>query len=137
MEAVDLMAPRIIKAVSQFLICLAQFPVIIASQPEDKAPVRFVMGEEFRKMRDARRNQETVTVFQQIAFICHMVFHIAFQKKVELVVIMHMGGHGFKRGVIIIEQLKVNGLHVLPCVEIRGYLFFQRESPFRPDKAVT
>ena len=47
-----------------------------------------------------------------------------------------MGGHGFKRGVIIIEQLKVNGLHVLPCVESEDICFSKGVS-FPADKAVT
>ena len=75
-------------------------------------------------MGGIRGNQQAVPVFQLIAFITDVVFHIAFQEKIELAVVMFMGIDGFKRGIIIIEEFKVSGLHVLPCVKVHGQLFF-------------
>ena len=123
-EPVGLMALGIVKAVGQLFIGLAEPVMVILVQPEYESAVRFIMGMELGIMGRIRRNQQAVPVFQMIAFITNVVFHIAFQEKIELVVVMLMGIYGFKRSVIVIEELKVSVVHVLPCVKVHGQLFF-------------
>ena len=89
------MALGIVKTISQLLICLAQCFEVIRSQPEYKAAVWFVMGKKFRIVGSGGWDQQTVTVLQMITFVSHMVLYIAFQEKIEFIIIVFMGSHGF------------------------------------------
>ena len=103
-EPVGLVALGIVKTICQIFVGLAQLFVVILIQPEYKPAVGFIIGMELGIMGGIRRNQQTVPVFQLIAFITDVVCNIAFQEKIELVVVMFMGIYGFKRSVIVIEE---------------------------------
>ena len=95
MKTVGLMALGIVKTICQIFVGLAQLFVVILIQPEYKPAVGFIIGMELGIMGGIRRNQQTVPVFKLIAFITDVVCNIAFQEKIEFIIIVFMGSHGF------------------------------------------
>ena len=107
MEAVSPAGCRLVKAVGELLVNGAEFIVVVFSEPKDKPAVGLFAGEKHRVMGRARRDKQTVSVFQMIQFILDMVVHISFQKKIQFIVIMVMGGHAGQSGVALIKKFKI------------------------------
>lgn len=102
-----------------------QFIAEIAADPEDKALIGKGRGMVDQMMSDIGRNQDDVPLGQRIIDSVDVHADTAAQEEIKLIIGVRVVTDGFQIAVIVIEDLKISGLHVLSVDKGRMEWLFQ------------